>query len=310
MRQGRSVVRHGRDANDLRQRGHIAPVVYGLSGAAALFLGVGWVVQQRVAVGSTSHGLVSWTLIVELIKNWRWWAGIAAMTVGQSLSAWALQFGPVSAVEPVLVGFLLVAFVLSARIADQRPRWQEMVGPLVLAATLTVFLVVSHPDINHHARATWQAATIASGVVGVVAAVVVIAGKTFGRDNAPVVEAASLAVAAGLMYGLQDVATRGAIVAVHHHRLVSLVFTLWPWVLLASATAGVLLSQAAFRAERLDYALPPTAAAQPIAGVVVGVVLLGDHLSATIPALAGEAICLLAMLVAVVMIGMSPAFEK
>ncbi len=83
---------------------------------------------------------------------------------------------------------------------------------------------------------------------------------------------------------------------------------MWPWVLLASATAGVLLTQASFRAGRLDWALPPTAAAQPIAGIVIGVVLLGDHLAATGLALAFESLSLVAMLGGVLLIGQSRAF--
>jgi hypothetical protein len=113
-----------------------------------------------------------------------------------------------------------------------------------------------------------------------------------------------------VMYGLQDAVTRGLIVFIKHHSLLALVPSMWPWVLLASATAGVLLTQAAFRAERLDWALPPTAAAQPIAGIVIGVALLRDHLSASGTALAFEALCLIAMLGGVLLIGQSPSFES
>ena len=107
------------------------------------------------------------------------------------------------------------------------------------------------------------------------------------------------------MYGLQDAVTRGAIVFSHHHRLITLIHTMWPWVLLGSATAGVLLTQASFRAGRLDWALPPTAAAQPIAGIVIGIVLLRDHLAATGLALAFESLCVVAMLGGVLLIGRS-----
>ena len=107
------------------------------------------------------------------------------------------------------------------------------------------------------------------------------------------------------MYGLQDAATRGAIVFTHHHSLITLIHTMWPWVLLGSATAGVLLTQASFRAGRLDWALPPTAAAQPIAGIVIGIALLRDHLAATGFALAFESLCVVAMLGGVLLIGKS-----
>jgi len=292
-------------------------MVYALSAAAAVFLGVGWVVQQRVALasGSTrSEGLLSWSVLMSLISSRSWWAGIAAMTAGQSLSAWALQFGPVSSVAPVLVGFLLVAFLVSAAWTRERPRWQEMVGPAILIISLTVFLAVSDPRANRHADPGWPAITTATAAAVALACVVIVAAKVsrglVRKQRAIAVESAALAAAAGVMYALQDVATRGAIVATHHHNFAGLLLlTMWPWVLLGAATAGVLLSQAAFRADRLDYALPPTAAAQPIAGVILGVTLLADDLSDTGVSLAAEALCLLGMLGAVVLIGRAPSLS-
>jgi drug/metabolite transporter (DMT)-like permease len=285
-------------------------VVFLISGAAAIFLGVGWVVQQRVAIGSTSEGLLSWAVVLELAGSRLWWLGIAAMTIGQTLSSWALQFGPVSSVEPVLVASLLVAFVISAVSAHQRPRWQELIGPAVLIIALVVFLAVSDPREGRHGDPGWPAITVATLATSLAAAAFAISGKTVAKRLAPVIECTLLAVAAGIMYGLQDAATRGAIVFVDHRSLGALIYTMWPWVLLGAATAGVLLTQAAFRAERLDWALPPTVAAQPIAGVVVGVALLGDRLSASPLALAFEALCIVAMIGAVLLIGRSPALES
>jgi hypothetical protein len=283
-------------------------MVYVLSGLAALFLGVGWVVQQRVAIQSKSEGLLSWKVLIELISSWLWWLGIVAMTAGQTLSSVALQFGPVSTVEPVLVASLLVAFAISAASGDTHPRWQEMAGPAILIVALVVFLTVGNPTQAKQPDPNWQAILVATAAAGVLAFVVAGSGKVLASRTAPIVECTLLAVGAGVMYGLQDVTTRGAIVFTHHHKVIAVLSTMWPWVLLASATAGVLLTQASFRAGRLDWALPPTAAAQPIAGIVIGVVLLGDHLAATGLALAFESLALVAMLGGVLLIGRSRAF--
>jgi len=281
-------------------------MVFVLSCAAAIFLGVGWVVQQRVATESKSGGLLSRQVLFGLISSGLWWLGIAAMTIGQTLSSVALQFGPVSTVEPVLVASLLVAFGISAASGDQRPRWQEMAGPAVLIVALVVFLTVGSPRQAKQPDPSWQAILIATAAAAVLALLVAGSGKFLA--SAPVLECTLLAVGAGIMYGLQDAATRGAIVFTHHHKVIAVIPTMWPWVLLASATAGVLLTQASFRAGRLDWALPPTAAAQPIAGIVIGVVLLGDHLAATGLALAFESLSLVAMLGGVLLIGQSRAF--
>jgi hypothetical protein len=284
-------------------------MVFLLSGLAAIFLGVGWVVQQRVATHSKSGGLLSWTVLMELISSGMWWLGIVAMTVGQTLSSVALQFGPVSSVEPVLVASLLVAFIISAVSGDRSPRWQEMAGPVILIVALVVFLTVADPRQATQPDPSWQGILIATAAAGVFAAAVAGSGKLLANRTAPVVECTLLAVGAGVMYGLQDAVTRGAIVFSHHHRVITLVHTMWPWVLLGSATAGVLLTQASFRAGRLDWALPPTAASQPIAGIVIGIALLGDHLAATGFALAFESLCVVAMLGGVLLIGRAPTFE-
>lgn len=283
-------------------------MVFVLSVAAAIFLGVGWVVQQHVATHSKSGGLLSWTVLTELVSSGLWWLGIVSMTVGQTLSSVALQFGPVSTVEPVLVASLLVAFAISAASGDQHPRWQEMAGPAVLIVALVVFLTVGRPEQAKQPDPSWDAILIAAAAAGVFALSVAGSGKFLASRTAPVVECTLLGVGAGVMYGLQDAATRGAIVFTHHHKVIAVIPTMWPWVLLASATTGVLLTQASFRAGRLDWALPPTAAAQPIAGIVIGVVLLGDHLAATGLALAFESLSLVAMLGGVLLIGQSRAF--
>jgi drug/metabolite transporter (DMT)-like permease len=188
-------------------------MVFVLSGAAALFLGVGWVVQQRVATQSKSDGLLSWKVLMELVHSGLWWLGIVAMTAGQTLSSVALQFGPVSTVEPVLVASLLVAFVISAGSGDRHPRWQEMAGPAILIAALVVFLTVGSPRQAKQPDPHWQAILVATAAAGVLALLVAGTGKFLASRTAPVVECTLLAVGAGIMYGLQDAATRGAIVS-------------------------------------------------------------------------------------------------
>jgi hypothetical protein len=127
-----------------------------------------------------------------------------------------------------------------------------------------------------------------------------------GRHNRLIPEAVLFATAAGIMYGLQDATTRGAIVQAQRNNLIALMSTAWPYLVVGAATAGVLLSQTAFRAVRLNHSLPPTAAAQPIAGIVLGLALLGDHLTVHGAALAVEVVSLVAMLIAVFVIGRSP----
>jgi hypothetical protein len=281
-------------------------VVFVLSVGAAGLLGLGWVLQQRVAVRSLSSQLLSWSLVGDLIRTWTWWGGIAAMAAGQSLSAWALQLGPLTVVEPLLASSLLFAFVISAIQAHERVRWQELVGGLVLSGSLAAFLGVAQPIANRSPLSERSAVLIGAVAIAVVAAAVAVTGRLTGSLAA---ECVLLAAAAGTLYGLQDAATRAAIVAVRHHRLTDLLTMPWPYLVLAAATAGVLCSQSAFRAGRLDYALPPTAAAQALCGIALGVGVLGDRIAVSAPRGATELLSLLALLAGTILIARSPALR-
>jgi hypothetical protein len=149
----------------------------------------------------------------------------------------------------------------------------------------------------------------------VVLAVCVVAGVAaalalIGRQRGLVGESVLFATAAGLLYGLQDASTRAALVVVDHHGIAAMFVNLWIYVVVGAAVFGILLSQSAFKAARLDYSLPPIAAAEPIAGIALGVSLLGDVVSVSVVGLAIEAVCLVAMVAGVALIGRSPSLAN
>jgi CDP-diglyceride synthetase len=91
----------------------------------------------------------------------------------------------------------------------------------------------------------------------------------------------------------------------HRHGPFAVLVNPWAYVVLATGICGILLSQSAFKAARLDYSLPPIAAAEPIAGIALGVSLLGDRVSVSVVGLAVESLCLVAMVGGVMLIGRS-----
>jgi hypothetical protein len=140
-------------------------------------------------------------------------------------------------------------------------------------------------------------------VSAVVAAVVVLVAV--GKRLRLAGESILLATAAGLLYGLQDASTRSALLVVDRHGIAAMFVNPWVYIVVGAATIAILLSQSAFKVARLDYSLPPIAAAEPLAGIALGIGLLGDVVSVTIAGLAVEAICLVAMVVGVALIGRS-----
>jgi hypothetical protein len=116
-----------------------------------------------------------------------------------------------------------------------------------------------------------------------------------------------LALAAGLLYGVQDALTR-----VSGQRFSaggwSELLTGWqPYGVLALGVTGLVLVQSAFETAPLRMSLPALTAAQPLAGIVCGVGFLGDQLRTDAGALAWQAAGLAAVVVGIVLLGLHPA---
>lgn len=84
-------------------------------------------------------------LSADLIGKPLWLAGIAAMVSGQVLGALpGGQDAHVCLVEPLLTTNLL--FALGTARSDERLRWREWAGAVVLTAGIAVFLVAAQPS--------------------------------------------------------------------------------------------------------------------------------------------------------------------
>lgn len=276
-------------------------MVYLVGVLAAVSLGLGWVVQQRVAAHAALSELLSIRLLLHLMGKPVWWLGIAAMAAGQGLGALALQLGSVALIEPLLTTNLVFAFVFAALLSHERTRAMEVGGAALVCAALGVFLEVGNPHSSGHIRPGVVATASSIAAVAAVTALLVAIAR---RRSLPV-ESVLVASAAGVLYGLQDVATKATLITGDRGGLAAVLTAPWPYLVLGAAALGILLTQSAFRAGRLDYSLPPIAATEPIVAVALAVAVLDDDIAASVVALLIESICVVAMIVGAVLIGRS-----
>jgi len=276
-------------------------MVYPVGVLAAVLVGLGYVLQQRVAATAPLTEMLHFRLLWDLMHRPLWWAGIGAMALGQVLSGWALQLATVALVEPLTSTSLLFALIFSSLLSRNRIKWTEVAGAALLSAALAVFILIGNP----HSSSTDHAdnAVVVLAMICVLATVAILV--SIARRRALVVESILLSAGAGVLYGLQDASTRGTLVAFDHHGAMHALITAWPYMLVAAAAIGILLAQSAFKAARLDYSLPPITAVEPVVGILLGVTLLGDKLSVTALGLAMECLCLVAMVAGVAMIARS-----
>jgi hypothetical protein len=289
-------------------RGYRPDVVLVLVIGADILLGIGWVLQQEIAARTRDSHHGAWHTLTALVRTWTWWAGIAAMAGGQSSAAWALQAGSVTLVEPLLVGCLVCAFGF-ARLRNNEPiKVGEILGTMIVIAGIALFVGAATPEPATHYQPAIVAVIAATVAVGGLAALIGCIAWAVRRWSIAAASA-GFAAAAGALYALQDAATRGSI-EIAQKSFGAMVHSAWPYVVLGAATAGVLISQAAFRAARLDWSLPPIVAVQPMVGVALGVGLLDEELRLTPVALVLEAVSLPLTLVGVVIVGRSRVLRR
>ncbi|WP_181442558.1 DMT family transporter [Streptomyces tateyamensis] len=276
-----------------------------LAVGAACCLGLGFVLQQHAAQQAPRADLLRWRLLLDLVRMPEWLGGIAIMIVGLALSALALGYGQVSLVEPLLTSNLVFAMALASLISRQRLGRSGWGGVLLLGVGVTAFILAGDPQ-GGRAVAGQLRHWLVFGIVAGLALLLVSLARRLPLFE----EATVLALAAGLLYGLQDALTRASASHATSTGLASLLHRWEPYTVVGLGAIGLLLMQSAFEAAPLRMSLPALTAAQPLAGIACAVGFLGDRLKVTPGALAWEAAGLSAMVVGVVVLGRHPAMPS
>lgn len=240
-------------------------------GAAFLFA-VASVVQQGVARSSTEQVLRP-RLLLDLLGERRWLAGVALDVLSFVIFAVALAYGPLALVQPIAALDVLFALPLIARRQHRRLTAQDGIGALIVAGGIVVFLAVSTPTGGQGvpSLADWMPVFVAvAAVIGVSAAVAL---RVTGRPRV-----VWLGVAAGAIFGVLDALTKSTVDLLAADG--AAVLLKWePYALIAAAGLGALLSQSAFSAGALSLSLPVIDTLAPITAVVIAATVFGEQLA-------------------------------
>ncbi|MFF5499556.1 DMT family transporter [Streptomyces aquilus] len=273
-----------------------------LAVSAACCLGIGFVLQQNAAQRAPLNDFLSPRLLLDLVRVPRWLGGIGLMVAGMVLGAIALGQGEISLVEPLLATNLLFAMALSRHQTKQPLGRQGWAGLLLLAGGVTAFIVAGEPRGGSAVTDPFRHWLIIGAMIGL-ALLLTTYAKRSRLSSGP----ALLAVAAGLLYGVQDALTRVTGQRFSEGGLMEVLTGWQPYAVLALGVTGLVLVQSAFETASLRMSLPALTAAQPLAGIICGVGFLGDRLRTDTGALAWEAAGLAAVVVGIVLLGLHPA---
>jgi hypothetical protein len=273
----------------------IVAVPFGVASAVAY--GASTAVQHSAA--HTGTGSADARGLLRLARDPRWLMSIGGDAFGFALQVVALSNGPVVLVQPLLVLTLPVSLFFGAMLTGTAPRRGDYIACLGILGGLTVFfLVLGTPQAGRTPSAHALELTI------VIELLVGLGLCGLVHSLSGVVRAGVYGGVAGVWFGTLGVLINSIAVQYGDHGARSLVTTadgLVPVIGLALlGGVGIVLTQISFQVGALAASFPANKAADPVAAVVLGAVLLHEHVPNGALHVGIYAVCLAAIVIGAV----------
>nr|WP_328907245.1 DMT family transporter [Streptomyces sp. NBC_00234] len=235
-----------------------------LSLVSAVAYAAGAIVQERVAAGGDGRSYAA------LLRNAAWWAAVALNGVGAVLHVVALAYGPLSLVQPLGALTIVFALPMAALFVRRRAGRTAWRGAVMATVGLAGLLALAG-NTESHALGAPQQMMLATVTFGGVAALFLVAKGL----HSPMVRSVLLATGAGIAFGMGSVFTKTVAVEWTSGPVGSGLPTLL--VIAGLASAGLLLSQAAYRGAGLTAPLAIVTVVNPVVAAAVGITLFGEQ---------------------------------
>jgi len=244
-------------------------VVFAL--AAGLANAVNLMTQHKASIGAPKR-VKGWRLALYLPRQPLWLLGVAAAIGAFIFQALALHNGPMSVVQPLLIGELVFTLVLRRIWIRQEVARAAWASVSVVCVSLAVFLAVSEPT-GGHPSPTANAWLSAGLVFGGAIAVLTLAGLR----GSPIRRAAVLAVATGLTASMEASFLKTATQTLATSGIGGMLAD-WPvYAFIAATITGAVLQQAALHVGPLSVSQPLLVITDPFASIILSIWLFGEH---------------------------------
>ncbi len=277
--------------------------------ASAFAYGVSTAVEHSAAqdVSQASVAEAPSSGLLGLLKSPRWLLGIAGDTLGLALQVIALATGPVVLIQPLLILALPISLPVARLLGGPVPGRAQYLSCAWIILGLGAFLAIVENPGDAKPLTTSDALTCVLLSAGLGIAVVGLFRKRSGT-----VTAAVYGTVAGAWFGVVGVLLDAAAASWQQHGIAAFGRGegLVPLIsLLALGAASMALTQVAYAAGRLGASLPGNLTADPVLAIVLGAVLLHEHVPAS--ALAGLAYlaCFAAILYGAIRLALEPGAE-
>jgi len=265
---------------------------------AAVCMAIGIVVRQRATMDVPEEQGVSTAMVTALVRKRLWWIGTGVAVTGYVCQAVALAKGSLLVVQPLLVSSLLFALPLSARLAGRRVTRSGWAWAMVLTIALASFVLMARPrpGLYRGQEMAWTIATAA--IAPVVVFCVAFGARSTGRRRAVLI-----AIAVGVLFGVVAVLTKLVMYELAEEGAL-VVLTLPSLYLLAVlGVCATVLQQSAFHAGALQASVPTMLVLEPVVAVLLGALVLNEHLRVSGHETIALPIIILAMVAATIALG-------
>jgi drug/metabolite transporter (DMT)-like permease len=266
----------------------LVPTVAALAGACVF--GVTAVLQQRATHRVVTDPRDQRAFVRGLLRQRLWLASTIGSAGGFALQALALATGPIVLVQPLLVTGVLFAAVTGFLLRRGPVDWGLAAGLVMTSGGLALFLVAARPSPGENTLTVGDVIPLAA-----VLAVLIVGSLALAARYQGTVRALALALATGIVYGVTAAVAKVTLGVLDEG--LGAVLTHWSvWAVVVLGPFGFLLNQHAFHESAL--ASPVVAVitvTDPLVGIGIGILWLGESVPADGPAALTEVLGLLVM---------------
>jgi drug/metabolite transporter (DMT)-like permease len=240
---------------------------------AAFLFALAAALQQKGALNLPTISLADPKSFVRLLGEKMWLIGTLALFSGYAFQAAALDRGRLSVIQPLLVTTVVFALPLGYVLTEQHVGRREVIGAGVILVGLALFVYFGDPAGGKENASNTQWAITIGLLTGLSVLLLV-----FGSSGGLTMKAAVYGTVAGLLFGLSSALTKPTLEYLHE----SVGTMLSHWECYALAIAGVLgfvLQQVSLGTGRLAPSVATVSVANPVVGILIGLLLLDESLS-------------------------------
>ena len=240
---------------------------------AAFLFALAAALQQKGALNLPEISLRDPASLARLAAQRMWLVGTVALLVGYVFQAAALDRGRLAIIQPLLVTTVVFALPLGYFLTSQRVGRFEVIGSGVIVLGLALFALYGDPAGGKE-NAPGDEWAIAIAVLGAVSAVLL----AFGGRGGLTVKAAVYGTVAGILFGLSASLTKPTLDYLHES-IGELLMHWEPYALAVAGVLGFVLQQVSLGTGKLAPSVATVSVANPIVGILLGVLLFDERLS-------------------------------